>query len=135
MTCARSYAQFLNFLSNDEDLDCYLWPNILPKVSKITVIYPELVKINSWVNFDLPKVSKMSINFKLLKVSKITSLKISSQGEVRNIKFGQQVNLIQRVSLGTLPQEVVISQPHNHVTLTNLFVSIYRGDTVIKFWQ
>ena len=77
----------------------------------------------------------MSINFKLLKVSKITSLKISSHGEARNIKFGHQVNLIQRVPLGTLPQGVVTSLPHNHMTLTNLFISVYRGGTVIKFGQ
>ena len=77
----------------------------------------------------------MTINFELLKVSKITSLKISSHGEARNIKFRQQVNLIQRVPLGTLPQEVVTSLPHNHMTLTNLFISGYRGATAIKFGQ
>ena len=75
----------------------------------------------------------MTINFKLLKVSKTTSLKISSHGEARNIKFGQQVNLIQRVPLGILPQEVVTSLPHNHMTLANLFISSYKGVLVIKF--
>ena len=64
----------------------------------------------------------MTINFELLKVIKITSLKIFSHGEARNIKFGQQVNLIQRIPLGTLPQEVVMSLPHNHMTLTNLYL-------------
>ena len=34
-------------------------------------------------------------------------------GEARNIKFGHQVNLIQRVQLGPLPQKVVASLPHN----------------------
>ena len=33
--------------------------------------------------------------------SKMTCLNISSHGETRNIKFGQQVNLNQRVPLGT----------------------------------
>ena len=52
------------------------------------------------VSFDLPKVNKMTVNSELLKVSKMTSLKFYiSHGEARDIKFGQQVNLIQRVSL------------------------------------
>ena len=87
----------------------------------------------------------MTINFHLLEVRKITCLrkisshveaaevrkitclkKISSHGEAANIKFGQQVNLIQRV---------VTSLPQNHMTLTNLFISHYRVATVIKFRQ
>ena len=36
-------------------------------------------------------------------------------GEARNIKFGHQVNLIQRIQLGPLPQEVVTSLPYNYV--------------------
>ena len=78
MTCARSYVWFLNFLSNDVGLDCFLQP-VLPKLSKITVTCPpvqsEEKKINR-VNFDLSKVSQMNINFELIKVSKMTSLKI-----------------------------------------------------------
>ena len=42
----------------------------------------------------------------------------------------QQVN-IDRVTLGTLPQEAVMSLAHNHVA--NLFISSYRGATVIEF--
>ena len=87
----------------------------------------------------------MTINFHLLEVRKITCLrkisshveaaevrkitclkKISSHGEAANIKFGQQVNLIQRV---------VTSLPQNHMALANLFISHYRGVTVIKFRQ
>ena len=56
-------------------------------------------------------------------------------GEAKNIKFGDQVNLIQRVQLGPLSQKVVASLPHNHMTLINLFISSYRGATVIKFGQ
>ena len=76
-----------------------------------------------------------AINVELLIVSKMTSLKIyiSSHGEARNIKFGQLVNLIQRVPLATLSWEVVMSLPHNHATLTNLFISRYREAVVIKF--
>ena len=58
---------------------------------------------------------------------------ISSHGEARNIKFKHGVKLIQRVPLGTLTQEVVMSLPHND--MTNLFISSYRGATVIKFQQ
>ena len=87
------------------------------------------------VNFDLPNVSKTTINFELLKVSKMTSLKIyiyiSSHEEARNIKFGHQINIIERVPLGT--QAVVMSLAHNH--LTNLFISNYSGANVIKFKQ
>ena len=82
----------------------------------------------------MPKVRKLNINSELLRVSKITNLKIyvSSQEEARNIKFGQQVN-IERVPLGTPPQAVVMTLAHNHVT--NLFISSYRGAAVIKFGQ
>ena len=68
----------------------------------------------------------------------MTSLKIlciSRHGEARNIKFGQQADLVQRVPLGALPQDLVMSLPHNHLTLTNLFISSYRGATVIEFGQ
>ena len=65
----------------------------------------------------------MAINFELLKVNKnyqFENLYIYSHGEARNIKLGQQVNLIQRVQLGASHEEVVTSLPHNDVTLTNL---------------
>ena len=92
--------------------------------SKNTVTCAKLVQIGQTgrINFDFPKNSKMTINFELFKVSKMTSLKIniiSSHGEARNIKFGQQVCLIQRVPLGTPPQEVLTS-------------SLVTGATVIK---
>ena len=80
----------------------------------------------------------MTVKIELLKFSKITSLKIyiiSSHGEARNIKFGQQVNLIQRVPLGTLPQKVLMLLPHNHMTLTNLLISSHRGYCYQKFGQ
>ena len=78
----------------------------------------------------------MNIIFELLNISKMSSLRIYISpvyGEARNIKFGQQVNIIERVPLGTPPQVVVMSLAHNHVT--NLFISSYRGATVIKFGQ
>ena len=77
----------------------------------------------------MPEVRKMTINFEMLKVSKMTSLNlyISSHQEFRNIKFGKQVNFIQRVLFGTLPKEVLTSLSHIHVILTNLLISSHRG--------
>ena len=72
----RSYGCFLIFLSNDVGLDCFLQPNVLPKLSKITVTCPKSEKKTSRINFDLPKVSKMNISFGWLKVCIMTNLKI-----------------------------------------------------------
>ena len=69
----------------------------------------------------------------MLQNDQFENLYISSHGKARNIKFGQQVNIIERVPLGTPPQAVVMSLAHNH--MTNLFISSYRGATVIKFGQ
>ena len=44
--CLRSYAWFLNFLSNNEGLNFFSRPKVLPKLSKITVTSPKSVKIN-----------------------------------------------------------------------------------------
>ena len=111
------------------------------------------------VNFDLPNVAKMVIKFELLKVCKMTIWKsyISSHGGVRNIKFGQRVNLIQRLPLGTPPWEVVISLPCNFDKSLYLYLqrsycyqiwaiktsSLYKsighfstgGSNVITFWS
>ena len=67
---------------------------------------------------------------------KITSLKIYIYASIKKLifKFGEQVNLIQKVPLGKLPHEVVMSS-HNYVNLANLFISSHRGATVIKFGQ
>ena len=46
MTCARSYAWFLNILSKGEGLESFLRPNVLPKLSKITVTSSKSVKMN-----------------------------------------------------------------------------------------
>ena len=56
-----------------------------------------------------------------------------SHQEARNIKLGHLINIIERASLGTPPQKVLMSLAHNH--LTNLFISSYRGVAVIKFKQ
>ena len=70
----------------------------------------------------------MTINFELLKVSKMTSLKTYISQVLEKLDNKQhQVNLIQRVLLGILHQEVLMSLPHIHVTLTNLFISSHRN--------
>ena len=65
----------LEFLYNTEGLNRFL-RHVLPILSKITVTCTKSVKRTDRVNFDLPKVSKIYINFELLKFSKMTSLKI-----------------------------------------------------------
>ena len=110
--------------------------HVLPKRSKI-IDLSKVVKNPNRFNFDLPKVSKITINCELLKVGKMTGLKIyiynSSHREARNMKFGHQINIIERVPLGTSSQAVVMLLGHNH--LINLFISNYRGAAVIKFKQ
>ena len=44
-----------------------------------------------------------------------------------------QINITERVPLGTPPQAVVMSLAHNH--LINLFILSYRGAAIIKFGQ
>ena len=124
----------LEFLSKGEGLDCFS-RHLLPKHSRIIVPVQSQWKGPNRVSFDLPKVSKMNIIFELLKVSKMTSLKIyiSPVMEKLETKFGQQVNITERVPLGTLSQVVVMSLAHNH--MANLFISSYRGATVCKFGQ
>ena len=53
----------------------FLWP-VSPKLSKTTKTCPNLVKWMRKANINLPEYSKMTINFELFKVSKMTSLKI-----------------------------------------------------------
>ena len=96
------------------------------------------------VNFDMHKVRKMTINCepiqvckmtKLLKVRKMTSLKIYISPSIKKLetfKFAQQVNLIQKVPLSTPPQEVVTSLPHNYMTLANLCISSYKNNFLME---
>ena len=116
----------------------FLQHNVLSKHSKTTVTCPKIVIINKKGQFSLTQSQKTEYQFwtaQSQKSDQSENLYISSQGEARNIKFGHQVNLIQRVLLGTPPQGVVMLLTHNHVILTNLFISIYRRDTIIKFGQ
>ena len=65
----------LEFLSNGEGLDHFL-RHVLPELCKINVTCPKWVKWTKKGKFWLAQVSKININFELLKVSKMTSLKI-----------------------------------------------------------
>ena len=80
------------------------------------------------------KIKQIELILTYPKSSKVTRLKsyISPVMGKLKIKFGQQASLIQRAPLCTPPQEVVMPLTHNQMTLTNLFISSYRG-TVIKF--
>ena len=123
----------LEFLSNGEGLDCFL-RHVLPKLSKVTVTCPQSVKKQIGTVLTCPKSAKWISALNCSKSAKwpIWNLYISSHLEARNNKFGQQVN-IERVPLGTPPQAVVMSLAHNR--MANLFISSYRGATVIKFGQ
>ena len=52
---------------------------------------------------------------------------------MKKLEIWTQLNLIERVTLGTLPHEVETSLAYNH--MTNLFISSYRGAAVIKIEQ
>ena len=67
----------------------------------------------------------------------MTTLKIYISPSIKKLEaiiFGEQGNLIEKVSLGKPHQEVVRS-PQNYLTLANLFISSYKGPTVIKYEQ
>ena len=118
------------FLSNGEGLDCFLWLHVLPKLSEITVTCQKSVKIKKWGQVRLVQHQQNDYQFSTVQSQQNDHFEIYnifSHGEARNITFGQQVNLIQRVLLGTLPQEILTSVPHIHMTLTNLFISSHRG--------
>ena len=123
----------LEFWSNGEGLDCFS-QHLLPKLSKVFVTCPQSVRKQIGTVLTCPNSAKWISALNCSKSAKwpIWNLYISSHLEARNIKFGQQVN-IERVPLGTPPQAVVMSLAHNH--MTNLFISSYRGATVIKFGQ
>ena len=72
----QTLAWFLKFLSSGGVLDCFLQPNILLNLCKKLLTCPKLLKWASMVNFEWPKVIRITINVEQLKVSKITSLKI-----------------------------------------------------------
>ena len=105
------------------------------QLSKITVTSPKSVKVNEWGHFWLAQIQKNEYQLLIAQSQQndyFENLYISTHGEARNIKFGQQLNLIKRIPLGILPQEVVAWLAHNH--LTNLFTSSYRG-AAVKFGQ
>ena len=94
---------------------CFLQPNILPKLSKISVTCSKSVQMIMWTPFWLAHSQQNDYQFwtaQSQQNDQFENLYISSYGEARNIKFGQQVNLIQGVPLGSLSQEVLMSLPY-----------------------
>ena len=80
----------------------------------------------------MPKNSKMTINFELLKVSKLTSLKICISLVMEKVEIQKIWTSGKPHSKGSIGYSAsVISLPHNHVT--NLHIS--SGATGIKFGQ
>ena len=78
----------------------------------------------------MPKVSKMTIDFEVLNVSKMSNLRIHispAMEKLEALNLNSSINFIQRVILGTLPQTELTSLPHTHVTFTNLFISSLRS--------
>ena len=129
ITYARTYGGSWIFT------DCFSW-HVLPKLSEITVICSKSVKENKKGQFWLAQ--SLQNEYQLWTAQshqndQFENLYISSHREARNIKFTQQVNIVESVPLGTPPQAVVMTLAHNYVT--NLFISSYRGATVIKFGQ
>ena len=123
----------LEFFVKQRWFHCILWPNVLPKLGKITLTCPKSAKVKEEVQFWLAQ--RHQNDYQLWTASsqengQFKNLYISSHVEARKPRFGQKVNLIQRFPLSTRPQKLVTSLLHNHVT--NLFISSYRGATVIK---
>ena len=93
ITCARSYAWFLNFywiVFRDMSYPNSVNNCVLSKVSKREQIRSILTS---------PKLAKWISTLNCSKSAKwpVWKLYTSSHGEARNIKFGQQVNIIERV--------------------------------------
>ena len=124
----------LEFLSNGESLNCFSW-YVLPRLSKVTVTCPQSVKKNKPGQFWLAqsKQNKYQLWNAQSQQNDQFEISISPVTEKLETKFGQQVNIIERVPFGTPPQAVVIPLAHNH--MTNPFISSYRGATVIRFGQ
>ena len=147
MFCARSYGYFLNFLSKGEVLECFSWFNVLPKLGKW--LWPD----NKWLgsilacqchqnNYQSWTAQSQQYNqFKHThththththaRMHAHTHTHTSIHGEPRNIKSGQQLNLIQRFLLGTPPQEVPTSLP-KILTVTLLSNSGSKNNSLIE---
>ena len=86
---------FLNFLSNGWSLDCFLQPNVLPKLIKKTGLL-KVTLINSYGKFWLAQSQKNVYQLWITQSQQndqFENLHISSHGKARNIKFRYQVNL------------------------------------------
>ena len=103
MSCPRSYVWFLNFLSNPEGLDCFLWSKFLPKLSKIPQCQKNDLILN-WSNLaKWPVWISVSPVMEKLETSNLDSQETSFKGFCW-------------VPPPPPPQEVLISLQHIHMT-------------------
>ena len=82
------------FCQTERYRDCFLQPNVLIKLSKITVPSPKLVK-TSRVKFDLPKSLQNDFQFRTTYCQRIYVSPVIEKLETWNLD--NRVNLIQRV--------------------------------------
>ena len=76
MTCARSYAHGSWIIIKRREFELFFYSISYPNSVKQRWYVQSQWKDLDKVSFHLPKVSKININFELLRVSKMTSLKI-----------------------------------------------------------
>ena len=144
MTCARSYVWFLNFFCQMERVwivfSSLSYPNLVKQLSPDQSNKTELAGSNLtcqsqiWLNI----VSTTTINVQLLKVWKSTSFKIYLSLVMEKLE-ASNLGSIKPHSKGYIGysfhhrRNCWCQLPHNH--MTNVFISSYRGATVIKFVQ
>ena len=121
MSCPRSYVWFLNFLSNSEGLDCFLWSKFLPKLSKIPQCQKNDLILN-WSNLaKWPVWISVSPVMEKLETSNLDSQETSFKG------------------LCWVPPPPPLRRYWYHYNiftwLRQIFLSLVTEATVIKFWQ
>ena len=119
MSCPRSYVWFLNFLSNPEGLDCFLWSKLLPKLSKIPQCQKNDLILN-WSNLaKWPVWISVSPVMEKLETSNLDSQETSFKG------------------FCWVPAPLRRYWYHYNIFtwLRQIFLSLVTEATVIKFWQ
>ena len=120
MSCPRSYVWFLNFLSNPEGLDCFLWSKFLPKLSKIPQCQKNDLILN-WSNLaKWPVWISVSPVMEKLETPKLDSQETPFKGFC----------WVPPPPLGRYWYHYNI-----FTWLRQIFLSLVTEATVIKFWQ
>ena len=101
ITCAR-HGWFLYHFIKWREVGLFF--AVLSKLTETTATCQNSLKLLSGVKFDLPKVTGWPSTLNGLKLAKWSVWKsiYLKHGEARNIKFGHQVNLTERVQIGGL---------------------------------